>query len=387
MTSARTPLLFYAGFPLGYHNIESERKAYAFAEWGYDVVYDEGVGIRNPRPHHAVELVGRLGSKLRGARAAGPSGGAGLRASSLSVVPPRQVPPVRALNERWLERQLRALIPEWQHAIAWMRWPTPEVVSLLPRLRPAAIVYDCVDAYHLTPGIVGPWVPRFDAAERQLVSLADAVVVPGENLAGRFRDMAVRPHLIPHGVALEHFRFAPPEAAPRHPPTLGFVGTLDYRLDVPVLRHLATTHPEWRVRLIGPVQEGFSPGDLADLANVSVEPPVPHDQVGGVLASFAACLMPYVDGAFYHAMTPLKTLEILAVGRPAIARPSPALGPYAAQLYLAEDPPGFVRQVERALAEDSEALARARRAVAERAGWDVRLDELRSLLASCSRRA
>jgi glycosyltransferase involved in cell wall biosynthesis len=261
--------------------------------------------------------------------------------------------------------------------VAWIRWPTPELVDALPRLAPAATVYECVDAYHHTPGIRGRWAAVHEAAERDLVRRADLVVVPGEVLAARFREWGADVRVLPHGVDPMD---APPARTTAHPPVVGFVGTLDYRLDLPLLRMVATARPEWRIRLIGPVQEGFDPSALAGLPNVTVEPAVPHARLGQVLTGFDVGMMPYADSPVYRAMTPVKTLELMAAGCPAVARPSPALAPYADLMYLAGAAEDFLAALERALAEDSPERAARRRAVAAENSWDHRMDEVATML-------
>jgi glycosyltransferase involved in cell wall biosynthesis len=373
------PLLFYSAWPLDYHNLEAARKARGLAAGGYDTVYVAGIGIRNPRPATLAKAVDRVARKFRGAANGDAQGG--LRTASLVVVPPRQLAPVRKLNAAWLRRQLTAAVPN-SGAVVWARWPTPELIDALDALEPAAVVYECVDAYHHTPGIVGPWAPRFAAAEAALVARADVVVVPGDHLAERFRARGAEVRVIAHGVDLEAFPYAPPHRRTGPEAVVGFVGTLDYKIDIPFLRHAAEAHPEWRIRLIGPIQEGFDPGRLADLRNVTVEPPIPYAEVGRAIASFDASMMPYFDAPTYRSSVPLKNFEIMAVGRPAAGRPTRALEAYRDLVYLADTPEQFLDGLERALAEDSEALARARRAVAERNTWAAKIDEMLVLLDS-----
>ena len=369
------PLLFYSAWPLDYHNLEAARKARGFAAAGYDTVYVTGIGIRNPRPATLAKAVDRVARKLRSA----PEADGDLRTASLMVAPPRQLAPVRRLNTAWVRRQLAAAIPG-PGAVVWARWPTPELIDALDALAPAAVVYECVDAYHHTPGIVGAWAPRFAAAEAALVERADVVVVPGDHLAERFRSRGAEVRVIAHGVDLEVFPYAPPRARNGPDAVVGFVGTLDYKIDIPFLRHAAAAHPEWRIRLIGPIQEGFDPGTLADLGNVTVEPAIPYTEVGRAIASFDASMMPYFDAATYRSSVPLKNFEIMAVGRPAAGRPTRALEAYRDLVYLADTPEAFLDGLERALAEDSEARARARRAVAERNTWAAKIDEMLILL-------
>ncbi len=344
-------------------------------------MYVAGVGIRNPRLRTLPKAADRIARGLL--RRSAPSGArpahAGLRDGSILVVPPRQLAAVRRANARWIGRRLAGMVGPG--AVAWVRWPTPELVDALPALAPAAVVYECVDGYHHSPGITGAWIARHEAAERALVERADAVVVPGEHLADRFRGSASRVVVVPHGVTLETFAFAPPREE-RERPVVGFVGTLDYKLDLGFLRHAAERRPAWSIRLIGPVQEGFDPASLADLPNVSVEPPIPYDRVGATIAGFDASMMPYYDAPMYRSSAPLKNLEIMAVGRPAVARPTRALEAYADLVELATTPEEFLAGLDRALAGDSPELARRRRERAELESWTRRMDELLELLRS-----
>jgi glycosyltransferase involved in cell wall biosynthesis len=374
-----TPLFFYSYWPLAYHNLEAERKAVAFSRAGYDVTYVAGVGIRNPRPQSARKLLDRASSKLRPAprSAAAPEPGE-LRTASVLVVPPRQVGMVRRANTAWMERQLRAILERWDESVAWIRWPTPELVDALARIRPAAVVYECVDAYHVSPGITGGWIDRFERAERALVGLADLCVTPSEPLADRLRDLGARVEVVPHGVDLDPWD-GPRERAPG-PTTVGFVGTLDYKLESTMLSGIARALPDWRMRLIGPIQEGFDPRELAGLPNVSVEPPIPATEVAQAIASFDVGVMPYFDHPAYTASCPLKNLEYMGMGKAAVARWAPALEPYRDLLYFASTPAEFARELRRAVAEDTPERQRARRAVAEANTWDRRLGELTELV-------
>ncbi len=277
------------------------------------------------------------------------------------------------MNRRWVEAQTGRAVPDWDRSLAWVRWPTPELVDVLARRRPAAVVYESVDAYHLLPEWTERWLAIHERAERQLVDIADVVVVSGEILADRYREWGADVRVIPHGVDL--FDWGPPRAD-RAAAVLAFIGTLDFRLDVGVVRGIAQARPQWRVRLIGPVQRGFRPDTVGDLPNVSVEDPVPHARVGEVLSAVDAVITPYSQAHSGPALTPVKALEALAAGRPLVSRPLAGLVPYGDVVSFATSADEFVEVLDRVLADDDLDAARRRRAVAEANSWDVRLRQV-----------
>lgn len=365
-----TELLLYGGYPLGYHNVECERKALAFQAVGMDVIYTTGVGLRDPRPSSLGKAAGILASKV-GARVRGPSGAAGptsLHEVPLVVSPPRSRGPMPALNARWLERQLRRHLHRPEHAVFWVRYPSPELVAALDRLAPLGIVYECLDAMHESPGTSGRWRERFDVAERALVERADVVVVPQEGLAQRFRSWGADVRIIPHGVDLFPSHHVPREGRSVDA-VIGFVGTLDYRLDIGILETIARARPRWTLRLHGPRSEGFDPRPLHDLDNVVIGPPVPYDELGATLSAFDVGILPYFDDAFYLGMSPVKNLELLAAGLPVVARPAPALEPFADFVRFASTSQAFLDQLEAAIASDTVEEAEARRARAGQWTW------------------
>jgi glycosyltransferase involved in cell wall biosynthesis len=372
------PLFFYAEWPLGYPNPEGERKALALGRAGYEVTYAAGLGLRNPGLRSVRKALRMLAERIGwSAPRSHDRGGAPLRSISPLLLGPRQLPWIRGVNTAWLGRQLEASVPHWPEALAWIRYPTPELVGALARQRPAGVVYECVDAHDHTPGVVGAWTQRLERAERALVSEADLVVVPGEALAERLQALGAEDvRMIPHGVELELFPWHEPRQHSGRSVTAGLVGTLDDRIDVPALRRLAARHPEWRIRLIGPVRDDFPPRSISELDNVSIEPPVEHARLGEVIGGFDLGLMAYRDHPVVRYMCPVKNLEYMAAGKPAVARPNRALRKYEDLLYFAETPEEFCTQAERAVGEDSLELARQRRATAEANTSQMRLREL-----------
>jgi glycosyltransferase involved in cell wall biosynthesis len=376
------PLLFYSYWSLDYYNPEAKLKAEALVDAGYDVVYVAGIGMRNPRPSSFGKLVDRTVRKL--ARVA-PAPQAEARVSSLrtaavAVAPPRQLGPVRRANEAWMSHQLGGIADPWSEAIAWVRWPTPELVGALVKHRPAAVIYECVDPYDVGPGVNGRWTEIFRSAESALVETADLVVVPTPSLGERFAGRA-EVRVVPHGVDLRLFRRW--DCAPlAERPTVGFAGTLDYRLDTQILEALADDG-RWKLSLIGPLGPGFEVDTFATHPNVTVHPAVPHEQIGEAISTFDIGVLPYHDrapGFDYEYTDPLKALELLAAGKPVVAKPNTSLKRLGPVVTFAGSPAEFVAEVEAEIAGNSTDGANSRRRVAEANSWAQRFTQIRTFV-------
>ncbi|MDQ3569407.1 MAG: glycosyltransferase [Actinomycetota bacterium] len=221
----------------------------------------------------------------------------------------------------------------------------------------------------------------FERAERELVEMADIVIVPTPALAGRFEDWGADVRLVPHGVTLFPWQT---QGGSDGGVKIGFVGTLDFRIDAEVLEHVAISEPNWNISLVGPVQRGFPEARLRRLPNLSILPPVPHAEVGYTLRRFSVGIMPYFDHPFYQGMSPLKLLEFFAAGKPVVARPTAALEPFSQWLCFATTPAEFLEQIRHVLSHDSADRAQERRQVAEANSWDLRHAQLVQLLEELS---
>ncbi|MET0817135.1 MAG: hypothetical protein ABWZ67_06245, partial [Solirubrobacteraceae bacterium] len=151
-------LLFCSDFPAGFHNPEPEEKARRLAGLGFRVRYVTKLGIADPSPAQVVE-------RLRGLRRRGGAADPGLPVTSPVLLVPRHTRPTRALNERWLERQLLAATGPPERTVLWLRYPSPELLRLVEAHPWRLGVYEVVDAHPGSPGVVVARRRRIAAAE------------------------------------------------------------------------------------------------------------------------------------------------------------------------------------------------------------------------------
>lgn len=301
------------------------------------------------------------------------------------VIPWHQYPWVQAVNGRWLARDVAAATRTlFRGAAPIVVSSTPVAAYAMPFLAHRALVYFCLDEYAamdgVDPAIVLP-------AERRMLSLADAAFVTASTMLETKRPLRGTVHHVPQGVNYEHFASAGPvdaEIARLPKPVLGFAGTIEPRLDLPILSGIADRFPEGSLVLVGEMR--MSLGSLASRPNVHVLARRTYGDLPAVLRAFDVGLIPYTLSDWTRAVDPLKLLEYLASGLPVVATPLPDVLRHGAMVEVGgEEANAFSAAIARALASLSTADASARRQYAAGHTWEARaalvarlLDEAKS---------
>jgi glycosyltransferase involved in cell wall biosynthesis len=352
------------------------------------VLFLESLGLRQPR------LAGRDLRRMtrRMARAAaGAHPVDGLHVLSPLVVPIHGRPRIRELNARLLRAQVgraaRAL--GFERPLLWSYVPQAE--WLVERLRPAAIVYHCVDDIAAQKGVQAA---AFRGAEARFAARADLVLASAPALAERMRTLNDSVFYAPNVADTERFASALDEgptdpalaALPR--PRIVFTGAVvATKLDLELLEGVARSRPDWSIALVGPVGAGDPRTDISALErlpNVHLLGSRPYAALPEVLRGADVALVPYAINELTRSVFPMKVYEYLAAGLPVVTTPLPALAG-ASGVAVAADAPATVAAVERALAEDGPERRRERSAAVRGHSWEARLDEIGSYLSGLGR--
>ena len=341
-----------------------------FARSGYPTIFVETTGLSFPRPGKAMlrNMLSRIQGSLQ--RYEKPRG-----QENPTVYTPLTVPPIAKpfvwLNERFLLprvlRDLRKLVGSRPLVVAYP--PTRTTLDLISGLDPGLVLYDCSDDYEQFPG-----VPQDIAmTERELLLRADLVSCTSRHLLEKAR--RVRPDAFLSGPAVDYDRFATLQAQPpaREVDTVCFFGDATReRIDFGVLRAIAGAG--FRLRLVGGLVGGGR--KLLKMPGVDYRGEVSHAELPGALAGVDAFVLPYRINALTRAISPAKTYECLAAGRPVVAAPLPALEELREYVYLARRPEDYARTLRGLW--DGETRAKVRGGIqrARENSWDARFARL-----------
>jgi glycosyltransferase involved in cell wall biosynthesis len=292
------------------------------------------------------------------------------------------------IDQLWAEQRI-------VDPIIW--YYTPMSGAFSDHLEADAIVYDCMD--ELTGFIDCP--PEMIAYESELFTRADLVFTGGYSLyeAKRSRHRSV--HAFPSSVDVKHFRRArtpglidPPDQKDIPHPRFGFYGVIEERLDIAFLAAIAAARPEWHFVVVGPVVR-IDPAALPRRANIHYLGGKRYEELPAYLAGWDVAMMPFALNASTRFISPTKTPEFLAAGKPVISTPiKDVVRTYgdegAGLVAIAGTPEEFVAAGEKILAESAdrrEWLTAVDRTLAAMS-WDEtwsRMANLINRVSSCER--
>lgn len=258
----------------------------------------------------------------------------------------RRIPTVILdLLERMFEAQ------KIEDHVAWFY--TPMALDIAPPRRPVVTVYDCMDELSLFRGAPRQLVDR----EKNLFTLCNLVFTGGMSLFEAKRRQHGSVYAFPSSVDYQHFVQArdledvQPDQKDLPHPRLGYAGVIDERIDLSLIDHLAQSHPEWQIMMLGPTAK-IDSASLPRRDNIHWLGMKSYDELPRYFAGWDVALMPFAINDATRFISPTKTPEYLAAGLPVVSTPIRDVVRQYGEVGLARiasTPAEFVAEAERAL--------------------------------------
>jgi glycosyltransferase involved in cell wall biosynthesis len=275
--------------------------------------------------------------------------------------------------------------------IIWLS--RPGMVNLVGGFNEKLVIYHVVDEYlsYLKDDDVEAR-RRQQVLERQMLKRADLVIVVSENLLRAKRPFNKHTYLVPNGVDYRAYAQAvdseeppPPDIAQLPKPVIGYSGLIAARLDLALLQHIATIHPEWSLALVGAIDEKHCAAELARLRridNVHFLGTKEIDQVPHYVQAFDVCLIPYRVNEHSENVSPLKLYDYMAAGKSIVTTDFPAANRFGEVIRIAHAREEFTRHIEQALLQNNGDLVSEMRRIAAQNTWEKRVSQLSRIIQS-----
>ena len=267
--------------------------------------------------------------------------------------------------------------------ILWLY--TPMALPFTRHLDPVCTVYDCMDelsAFHGAP-------PVLLQQEQELFRRADLVFTGGASLYESKRAHHPSVHELPSSVDAAHFGRArrgladPTDQAPLSWPRVGYFGVIDERMDLELLAAIADARPRWSVIMVGPVVK-IDPERLPRRPNIHYLGQKTYEQLPAYLAGWDVAMMPFALNESTRFISPTKTLEYLAAGKPVVSTAiRDVVHPYGERgLVRIADQATFVQAIDAALAEAPGPRQAAADDLLAKTSWDATWTRMSRLIST-----
>ena len=199
---------------------------------------------------------------------------------------------------------------------------TPMALPISDHFNPSLVVYDCMDelsAFKFAP-------QTLKEREKELFRKADLVFTGGYSLYEAKKNRHPDVHPFPSSIDAEHFYKArlysidpsDQEAIPH--PRIGYFGVIDDRMDLTLIEGIARRKPEWHIVMVGPVAR-ISADTLPRQPNIHYLGMKPYDELPTYISGWDIAMLPFAHNESTRYISPTKTPEYLAAGKPVISTP------------------------------------------------------------------
>jgi len=235
--------------------------------------------------------------------------------------------------------------------IAW--YYTPMMLPFSKHVTPDVTVYDAMD--ELSKFKFAP--EHLLDFEQELIDRADIVFTGGSSLYEAKKDRHENVHCFPSSVDRVHFlkararQFEPADQEDLPRPRLGFYGVIDERFDTELLAKAAEARPDWSFVMVGPVVK-ISEDDLPKQPNIHYLGGKTYGRLPAYLSGWDVALMPFAMNESTQFISPTKTPEYLAGGKPVVSTPIKDVVRHYGELEgvkIASTPQEFVAACDEAL--------------------------------------
>lgn len=202
----------------------------------------------------------------------------------------------------------------------WFWYYAPMAYKFTSHFKPAVTVYDCMDelsAFKFAPA-------DLPDVERALLQQADVVFTGGRSLYEAKRHQHSNIHCFPSSIDKIHFNKArldqkdPADQEEIAHPRLGFFGVIDERFDIELVHEMASKKPDWQFVFIGPIVK-IDETILPKFSNTHYLGMKSYDELPQYIHKWDIAIMPFAINESTRFISPTKTPEYLAAGKPVVS--------------------------------------------------------------------
>lgn len=224
---------------------------------------------------------------------------------------------------------------------------SPKALSFSKHLEPKAVIFDYIDQLSFAKD-------QLETQETELLNRADIVFTSGQSLYESKKHCHHNIHAMPNSIDYTHFsqgrlKLVEPDDQINIPhPRIGFYGVIDERFNFDLLIRSADLKPEFHFVILGPVVN-LDTRTLPRRPNIHYLGKKDYHVLPLYLAGWDSAIMPYKVNELTRFVSPMKTLEYLAAGKPVVSTNlADVMNPFGKKnlVHMANKPEDFIDAIE-----------------------------------------
>lgn len=287
-------------------------------------------------------------------------------------------PKVNSIEE--IGQVLKGFLNDNSANIGWFYSPAFSI--LIPEFDFDTIVHDCMDELSLFKGADSKLIEQ----EKYLLSKADVVFTGGKALYESKQQKNPNVYCFPSSVDREHFEkskgniFVPEDIKNISAPIVGYFGVIDERIDLDLLKTTAHSSPDVSFVMIGPLAK-IGEDDLPRASNIHYLGMKSYDELPNYLKVFDIAMMPFALNEATKYISPTKTLEYMAAGKPIISTAiKDVVRDYKDCTYIIKDSEDFVTAINEILDTKKDNRERDYEGILAKTSWNATVEKMEQII-------
>lgn len=287
------------------------------------------------------------------------------------------------INEWIVHRSLLRAVKVWgQHHFAAINACQPLYAKAMQSIGAACLLYYCYDEIG-----AANWTERHVARfEAEALKMADGLICSGSHLLAQKRQPDQPGVQIPNGVDAM-FLNVERAAATTDRPVIGYVGSLDERIDLDLVEEVVKSMHECDFSFTGRVQDEAISNRLSRYTNVHFNAPIAYHALPERMRHFSVGIIPFLRNELTNGIYPMKVNEYLALGLPVVSTSFGDMPQLASWANLANDSQSFVAALREVISGDNPKKMANRKAFATKQTWQARAAQLLGFVEDTSKKA
>jgi glycosyltransferase involved in cell wall biosynthesis len=244
---------------------------------------------------------------------------------------------------------------EVNDAVFWIYPKNYHAPAIIDHFKPAKVVVDIVDDHRAWPGVSEVEKNRLTGNYRETLARADMAFVNCEPMRETMKELFPDILLVPNGCDTD-----PLIVEPRNSPeyetfkawpskTIGFVGNLEAKIDIDLMKKVARRFENCQIVLIGSTHMNSRVVHLREHLNVRLPGVVPYEHIGAWLRKFDVGIVPHFNMPLTQNMNPLKIYVYLAARIPVVSTETPNIDRSTSLINVAKNHDQFLDMLEKVL--------------------------------------